>query len=53
MRERFRGLQFEIVSSLFLVNLTGVAIVAVVARGESGKAGAGTRDLGGGAFTRL
>ena len=30
MRERFRGLQFEIVSSLFLVNLTGVAIVAVV-----------------------
>ncbi len=27
---RWRGLQFEIVSSLFLVNLTGVAIVAVV-----------------------
>jgi len=30
MREKLRGLQFEIVSSLFLVNLTGIAIVAVV-----------------------
>lgn len=30
MREWLRGLQFEIVSSLFLVNLTGIAIVAVV-----------------------
>ncbi len=30
IRGKLRGLQFEIVSSLFLVNLTGIAIVAVV-----------------------
>jgi signal transduction histidine kinase len=30
IRDKLRGLQFEIVSSLFLVNLTGIAIVAVV-----------------------